>query len=59
MKQETRILVVDDEINIRNALVTILEKAGYLAQGADSAESALALMALRTTLKSTLRSTRI
>lgn len=44
MKQETRILVVDDEINIRNALVTILEKAGYLAQGADSAESALTLM---------------
>ena len=44
MKQETHILVVDDEINIRNALVTILEKAGYQAQGADSAESALALM---------------
>lgn len=44
MKQETHVLVVDDEVNIRNALVTILEKAGYRAQGADSAESALALM---------------
>jgi two-component system response regulator AtoC len=44
VKQDTHILVVDDEINIRNALVTILEKAGYCALGADSAESALALM---------------
>ena len=44
MKQETRVLVVDDEVNIRNALVTILEKSGYRAQGADSTESALALM---------------
>jgi len=44
VKQKTHVLVVDDEVNIRNALVTILERAGYRAQGADSAESALALM---------------
>lgn len=44
MRQEIHVLVVDDEVNIRNALVTILEKAGYRAQGAESAESALVLM---------------
>ncbi|MGD9852943.1 MAG: sigma-54-dependent transcriptional regulator [Nitrospirales bacterium] len=44
MRQEIHVLIVDDEVNIRNALVTILEKAGYRAQGAESAESALALM---------------
>ncbi len=29
-----RILVVDDEINIRGALVTMLEKKGYQVRGA-------------------------
>ncbi|HET6673918.1 MAG TPA: sigma-54 dependent transcriptional regulator [Nitrospiraceae bacterium] len=35
------ILVVDDEVNIRGALITMLEKRGYLVRGASSAEEAL------------------
>jgi DNA-binding NtrC family response regulator len=34
-------LVVDDEVNIRNALVTMLEKKGYQVRGAGTAEEAL------------------
>jgi len=36
-----RILVVDDEINIRGALVTLLEKKGYQVRGAGTGEEAL------------------
>ncbi len=36
-----RILVVDDEINIRGALVTLLEKKGYQVRGAGTGEDAL------------------
>ena len=36
-----RILVVDDELNIRGALVTLLEKKEYQVRGAASAEEAL------------------
>ena len=36
-----RILVVDDELNIRGALVTLLEKKEYQVRGAGSAEEAL------------------
>ncbi len=36
-----RILVVDDEINIRGALVTLLEKKGYQVRGARTGEDAL------------------
>ena len=36
-----RILVVDDEINIREALVTLLEKKGYQVRGAGTGEDAL------------------
>jgi len=36
-----RILVVDDEINIRGALVTLLEKKRYQVRGAGSGEEAL------------------
>jgi DNA-binding NtrC family response regulator len=41
MKAEGRILVVDDELNIRSALVTLLEKKHYQVSGAGSAEEAL------------------
>ena len=37
----SRILVVDDEVNIRGALVTLLEKRGYRVRGAGSGEEAL------------------
>ena len=41
MKPGARILVVDDEINIRGALVTMLEKKGYEVRGVATAEEAL------------------
>jgi DNA-binding NtrC family response regulator len=37
----SRILVVDDELNIRGALVTLLEKKHYQVRGAGSGEEAL------------------
>ena len=37
----SRILVVDDELNIREALVTLLEKKHYQVRGAGTAEEAL------------------
>lgn len=39
-----RILVIDDEINIRGALVTLLEKKEYQVRGAGSGEEALELL---------------
>ncbi len=41
MTQAVHILVVDDEVNIRNALVTMLEKKGYRVYGAGTGEEAL------------------
>jgi DNA-binding NtrC family response regulator len=41
MNTGSRILVVDDEINIRGALVTMLEKKGYHVRGVGTAEEAL------------------
>jgi DNA-binding NtrC family response regulator len=41
VKAASRILVVDDELNIRGALVTLLEKKDYRVSGAASAEQAL------------------
>jgi DNA-binding NtrC family response regulator len=41
MMQTVHILVVDDEVNIRNALVTMLEKKGYRVYGAGTGEAAL------------------
>jgi DNA-binding NtrC family response regulator len=41
MKATADILVVDDEVNIRNALVTMLEKKGHRVSGAGTAEEAL------------------
>jgi DNA-binding NtrC family response regulator len=38
---QSRILVVDDELNIREALVTLLEKKQYDVRGAGTAEEAL------------------
>lgn len=38
------ILIVEDEVNIRTALVTVLEKRGYRARAAGTAEEALALL---------------
>ena len=41
MTVRSRILVVDDELNIREALVTLLEKKQYQVRGAGTAEEAL------------------
>jgi len=41
MKPCAHILVVDDEINIRGALVTMLEKKGYKVRGVATAEEGL------------------
>ena len=41
MTQAAHLLVVDDEVNIRNALVTILEKKGHQVCGAGTGEDAL------------------
>lgn len=41
MKLGTHILVVDDEINIRGALVTMLEKKGHQVRGVATAEEGL------------------
>jgi len=42
MKPPASILVVDDEINIRGALVTMLEKKGHQVRGVATAEEGLA-----------------
>ena len=42
MKPQAHILVVDDEINIRGALVTMLEKKGHHVRGVATAEEGLA-----------------
>ena len=41
MTLRSQIVVVDDELNIRSALVTLLEKKQYRVRGAGSAEEAL------------------
>jgi DNA-binding NtrC family response regulator len=41
MKPPAHILLVDDEINIRGALVTMLEKKGYQVRGVATAEEGL------------------
>lgn len=41
MTQAAHILVVDDEVNIRNALVTMLEKKGHQVCGVGTGEEAL------------------
>ena len=41
MTQVAHILVVDDEVNIRNALVTMLEKKGHQVRGVGTGEEAL------------------
>lgn len=44
MTNAAQILIVDDEVNIRNALVTLLEKKEYRARGVATAEEALGLL---------------
>jgi DNA-binding NtrC family response regulator len=44
MTKHAHILVVEDEINIRSALVTMLDKLGHTVQGTATAEEALALL---------------
>lgn len=44
MTNAAQILIVDDEVNIRNALVTLLERKGYRARGVATAEEALDLL---------------
>ena len=41
MTQAAHILIVDDEVNIRSALVTMLEKKGYHVAGKGTGEEAL------------------
>jgi DNA-binding NtrC family response regulator len=45
MTTPARILIVDDEVNIRGALVTLLEKKGYQVRGAGTGEDALEQLA--------------
>jgi len=40
----TRVLVIDDETNIRTALAKILENVGYVVAAADSGDTALGLL---------------
>jgi len=44
MTKAAQILIVDDEMNIRNALVTLLERKGYQARGVGTGEEALDLL---------------
>jgi len=44
MTNTAHILIVDDEVNIRNALVTLLERKGYQVRGMGTAEEALDLL---------------
>ena len=44
MTNAAQILIVDDEVNIRNALVTLLERKGHRARGVATAEEALDLL---------------
>jgi two-component system response regulator AtoC len=44
MTRIAHILVVEDEVNIRSALMTMLEKLGHQVQGTGTAEEALALL---------------
>jgi len=44
MTRNAHILVVEDEVNIRSALVTMLERLGHQVQGAGNAEEALGLL---------------
>jgi DNA-binding NtrC family response regulator len=44
MKPQVEILVVDDEVNIRSALVTILEKRGHRVSAVGSGEEAWAIL---------------
>jgi DNA-binding NtrC family response regulator len=44
MKEVAHILVVEDEVNIRTALITMLEKRGHCVRGAEQGEEALALL---------------
>ena len=44
MKPTVNILVVDDEVNIRGALVTMLEKKGHQVRGVATAEEGLELL---------------
>jgi len=44
MTPRINILVVDDEVNIRGALVTMLEKKGHQVRGVSTAEEGLAIL---------------
>lgn len=44
MNEKSRILIVDDEVNIRSALATMLEKLGYAVLTASGGEEALKRM---------------
>jgi len=43
-RQQPRILVVDDDENFRTMLLDLLEASGYMAQGVEDSETALALL---------------
>ena len=44
MKHDSDILIVEDEENIRSALLTLVEKQGYHAREASSGEQALRML---------------
>ncbi len=43
-RQQSRILVVDDDENFRSMLLELLETSGYMAHGVEDGEAALALL---------------
>ena len=43
-KTPAKVLVVDDEVNIREALASILENEGYQVKSSASAEEAMAIL---------------
>jgi len=43
-RQQPRILVVDDDENFRTMVLDLLEASGYMAQGVEDSETALALL---------------
>ena len=47
MTPEVEILIVDDEVNIRSALLTILEKRGHRVRAVGSGDEAWAFLSQR------------
>ncbi|KAB8145037.1 response regulator transcription factor [Chloroflexia bacterium SDU3-3] len=44
MTEQSRLLVVDDEVNIRRTLVALLQRSGYTVESAENGEEAVVLL---------------